>query len=107
MENTLKRLLSAESSAERTVAKAHIDREQRIQQALHEAHIMEENFKKRIPKIHEDFLKKSELHAEQTRAELEKRYEEKKSYLRDLAEENQERALESAINLMMRVGQSQ
>ena len=106
MENTLRRLLSAESSAERTVAKANIEREQRIQQALHEAHIMEENFKKRIPKIREDFLKKSEIQAEQTRAELEKRYEEKKSYLRNLAEENQEKALEAAINLIMREGQS-
>jgi len=106
MENTLKRLLSAESSAERTVAKAHSEREQRIQQALHEAHLMEEKFKDRIPKIQEDFLKKSELHAEQTRAELEKRYEEKKTYLRNLAEENQEKALESAVDLIMQVGKS-
>jgi vacuolar-type H+-ATPase subunit H len=104
MEDTLKRLLTVETEAEQLVANANATREQLIQQALQESHLAEQQFKAKIPEIHAAFLKKAEEQAAQTIAELHRRYEERKAHLHELAEENQHKALEAAIQLLMRVG---
>jgi len=106
MENTLKRLLTVETEAEQLVAQAQKQREQIIQQALEEAHQAEEKFQAKIPEIQASFLKQTETRATQTIAELNKRYEERKERLRSLAEENQQKALEAAIKLLMQVGKT-
>ncbi|RKZ50556.1 MAG: ATPase [Candidatus Parabeggiatoa sp. nov. 3] len=102
MENTLKRLLLVETEAEERVAKAQTEREQLIQQALQKAHELEQHAK--IPELQASFLKKAETRATQTIAELNKRYEERKERLRQLAEDNQQKALEAAVHLLMQVG---
>ena len=104
MENTLKRLLTVETEAEQLVAKAQFEREQLIQQALQEAHQTEQDFKAKLPALHASFLEKAEAQATQTIAELNKRYEERKVRLHHLAEENQHKALEAAVHLLMQVG---
>jgi len=104
MENTLKRLLSVETQAEQQVTQANTKREQIIQQALQEAHQNEQRFTAQIPQLHDTFLQKAEIHATQTIAELHKRYTERKLNLRSLAEENQQKALEAAVHLLMQVG---
>ncbi|KHD04908.1 hypothetical protein PN36_15325 [Candidatus Thiomargarita nelsonii] len=106
MENTLKRLLTVETEAEQLVAQVQKQREQIIQQALEEAHQAEEKFKAKIPEIQASFLKQAETRATQTIAELNKRYEERKERLRSLAQENKQKALEAAINLLMQVGKT-
>lgn len=106
MENTLKRLLTVETEAEQLVAKAQTEREQFIQQALQDAHQAEQEFKAKLPTLHANFIEKAEVRATQSIAELNKRYEERKVRLRSLAEENQHKALEAAVHLLMQVGKS-
>jgi V/A-type H+-transporting ATPase subunit G/H len=106
MEDTLKRLLSVETKAEQLVTKAKTEREKIIQQALHEAYQTEQEFAAQIPQLHDTFIKKAENRATQTIAELHKRYEERKLNLHNLAEENQQKALEASVHLLMQVGKS-
>ena len=104
MEHTLKRLLNTELEAEKLVTQAKAERDQCIQQALQEAHQAEQKLKAILPELHASFIKKAEARATQNIAELDKRYEEKKNHLRELATENQQKAVEAAIRLLMQVG---
>jgi vacuolar-type H+-ATPase subunit H len=104
MEDTLKRLLRAETDAEQLVTKAQTEREDIIQQALQEARQAEEQFKAKIPELHARFLEKAKVRATQTIAELNKRYDERKERLHHLAEENHQRALEAAVHLLISSG---
>jgi len=107
MEDTLKRLLAVETEAEQLVAKAQTERKQMIQQALQEAHQTEQQFKTQIPEIRTNLLANAEERATLTIAELKKRYAERQESLHNLAEENQLKALEAAVHLLMQVGQPQ
>jgi vacuolar-type H+-ATPase subunit F/Vma7/vacuolar-type H+-ATPase subunit H len=103
MEDTLKRLLIVETESEQLVTKSKLDKEQIIQQALTEAHQIEQQFKAKIPDIHASFMQKSKERAVQNIAELDKRYEERKSHLRELAITNQQKALEAAVQIITQV----
>jgi vacuolar-type H+-ATPase subunit H len=104
MESTLKRLLAVETEAEQLVTKSQTEREQIIHQALHDAHQAEVEFKAKIPALKAHWLTKAEARAHQTLTELTRRYDEKQQHLRDLAQENQQRALEAALQLIKQVG---
>lgn len=106
MEDTLERLLDAETRAEALVTKAQAEREQLIQQALQQAKQAEQAFKANIPQLQHHFLAQAEVKATQSIAELNKRYETHKTQLLELAERNQQQALEAAIQLLMQVGQA-
>lgn len=107
MEDTLKRLLTVETEAEQLVAKAQTEREQIIQQALQESHLAEQQFKAKIPQIRTNLLEKAGERATQSIAELNKRYLEREQNLHHLATDNQSKALEAAVHLLMQVGQPQ
>lgn len=104
MEETLKRLLAVEIEAEQLVVHANANREKILQQALHEAHQAQQHFQAKIPEIHAVWLKQAQEKAHQTIDELTKRYEEKKLRLHTLAEENQQKALEAAVQLITQLG---
>ncbi len=104
MEDTLKRLLSVELEAEQLVEKAQAEREQIIQQALDKAHQAEQEFQATIPKLQASYLEKAEQRAEQSIIALKKRYADKQEYLRKLAKDNQQQALDAAVKLLMQVG---
>lgn len=104
MEDTLKRLLSVEIEAEQLVEKKQAEREQIIQQALEQAHKAEQDFQATIPKLQASYLETAAQRAEQSIVALKKQYEDKQEYLRKLAEENQQQALEAAVQLLMQVG---
>ncbi len=104
METTLKRLLTVETESEQLVAKANAERERIIQQALEDSHQKEQQFQNRVPELHTHWLEKAQVRAQQTIAELQKRYAERKARLQSLAEENQQLALEAAVQVFMRVG---
>jgi len=105
MENTLKRLLAVETEAEQLVTNANAEREQILQQTLQEIHQAEHQFQTNLPQIQARWLAKAEERAHHTIAELTKRYEERKSRLRTLAEENQPKALQAAVHLLIQLGQ--
>lgn len=104
MEDTLKRLLEVEAQAEHMVSKANSEKEQVIQQTLEEAQAIEKAFEEKVPGLHASFLEKADIRAQQSIVELQKRYEEKKVHLQNLADKNQARALEAAVQLLLQVG---
>jgi vacuolar-type H+-ATPase subunit H len=101
MDDTLKSLLAAESTASEMVSKAQADSERLIQTALSEARQQEERFHARVPELQASFLEKSEQRARQTVAEMERRFEERLTHLRDAAETNEETALDAAFRQLL------
>jgi V/A-type H+-transporting ATPase subunit G/H len=101
MDDTLRRLLDAEVRAERIAHEAELEQESIIRDALAEAHALEERFRAGIPDLHRSHIEKAEQRAEQTVAELQRRYEERYRQLRELAEQHQDEALEAAFKILI------
>ncbi|MGD8206640.1 MAG: ATPase [Thiohalocapsa sp.] len=101
MDDTLKRLLDAEMRAERLAREAEEEQERVIQAAMQEARTEDERFTARVPDLHRSFIRKSEERAEQTIAELKRRYDERHVQLRNLAEEREQEALQAAFELLI------
>lgn len=101
MEDTLTRLLDAETQAQERVDRAIAERDRVIAKARDEARAAEQRFEKRIPEIHRTFLDKAEQRAEQTVAELQRRCEEKQSELENLARERMDEAVEAATAIVL------
>ncbi|ESQ13808.1 MAG TPA: ATPase [Chromatiaceae bacterium] len=100
MDNTLKRLLDAELRAEKLVQEAEQEQERIIQTAIREARSGDERFTARIPDLHRAAIRKAEERAEQTIAELKRRYDERHVQLRDMAEQHEQEALQAAFALL-------
>ena len=101
MDETLKRLLEAELRAETIARQADEARERLIQSALLAARAEEDRFEARLPELHSGFLEKAKARAEQTNSELKRRYDERHTQLRNLAETREEEALEAAFALLI------
>lgn len=101
MDDTLKRLLAAENTASDLVKKAQADSERLVQTALQEAHQQEERFHARVPELQASFLEKSDQRAQQTVAEMERRFEERLVNLRGAAESNEDTALDAAFDHLL------
>ena len=101
MDDTLKRLLDAEMRAEKLARDAELEQERIIQAAIREAGSRDERFTARIPDLHRAFIHKAEERAEQTVAELKRRYDERHVQLRDMAEEREQEALKAAFELLI------
>ncbi len=83
------------------VAKAQAESEQLVQTTLHDAHQQEERFQARIPELHAAFLEKADQRAEQTVAEMERRFQERLVQLRDAAEAHEDAALEAGFRELL------
>ncbi|MES9869119.1 MAG: ATPase [Sedimenticola sp.] len=101
MDKTLQRLLDAEVKAERIAKDAEAERERIIQGALLEARAEETRFESRIPEIHASFVDKAEERADQIINEMKRRYDERHTQLRNLAEKHEQEALDAAFQLLM------
>ncbi len=101
MDETLKRLLDAEMRAEKLAQDAEREQERTIQSAVDQARSEDQRFTARIPDLHRGFIEKAEERAEQTVAELKRRYDERHVLLRDMAEEREEEALRAATALLL------
>ena len=101
MDDTLKRLLAAENAASDLVKKAQADSERLIQTALHEARQQEERFHARVPELQASFQEKADQRAQQTVAEMERRFEERLAHLRNAADANEESALDAAFRQLL------
>jgi len=97
VDDTLKRLLAAENAARELVEKAQADGELLVRTGVEEARQQEERFEARVPELHASFLEKSDQRAQQTVAEMERRFDERLSGLRDAAENHEEGALDAAF----------
>ncbi|MCB1751846.1 MAG: ATPase [Gammaproteobacteria bacterium] len=101
MDESLKRLLDAEMRAETIARQAEESREQLIQSALFEARAEENRFEARIPELYAAFLEKAEARAGQTISEMKRRYDERHTQLRDMAEAREEEALSAAFAMLI------
>lgn len=101
MDDTLQRLLDAEMRAERIAQQAEDEQEQVIQGALMEARNQEERFTARVPELHRSFIEKAQERADQTIAELERRYDERHIQLRGIAVQHEDEALEAAFEVLI------
>ncbi len=103
MDDTLKRLIEAESQAERMVQEAKMKREDITRKALDEARHAEQRFTDRVPELYASFLEKAEARAEQTVHELQRRYDERNKALRAMAEARENEAIEAALRQLLHV----
>jgi hypothetical protein len=101
MDDTLQRLLEAEMRAEKIAQQAETEQENVIQSALAEARSKEDRFRASVTDLHRTFISKSEERAEQTIAELKRRYDERHVQLRDTAEQREDEALEAAFEILV------
>ncbi len=101
MDDTLKHLLATENAATELVRKAQQDGERLVQTAVQEARSQEERFEKRKSELHTAFLEKSSQRATQIVAEMERRFQERLSQLREEADHNEDRALEAAFQALL------
>jgi vacuolar-type H+-ATPase subunit E/Vma4 len=101
MDDTLKRLLEAETRAEKIAQEAEQERERIIEAAIADARSEDQRFSARIPDLHRSFIRKAEDRAEQTVAELKRRYDERHVQLRNMAEEREQEALDTAFALLL------
>jgi V/A-type H+/Na+-transporting ATPase subunit G/H len=101
LEESLKYLLDAERRAQEIVNKAIAERDQMLEQASEEVRHAEKRFKARIPGIRDNFLKKAEERADQTNAEILRRYVDNWDGLEKEVDNRRERAIREAIKLLL------
>jgi V/A-type H+/Na+-transporting ATPase subunit G/H len=100
VDDALKRLLNAELEAERIVAGADEQRQAIIEQAKRDARAEEQQHAERVVEIHASFRAQAEQRAQQTIAEMQRRYEEQERVLRAAANVHEQDALDEAIVLV-------
>jgi len=101
LDDTLQRLLDMEMRAEKIAQQAEAEQENVIQAALMEARARDDRFRAGIPDLHRSFIRKAEERADQTVAQLKRRYDERHAQLRDTAEQREEEALEAAFEVLI------
>ncbi len=101
MSDSLKDLLQAEAEAEAIVTKGENERDRIIQKALDDTLDMEQQFKDRMPEMHQSFIDKAQDRAAQTIAEMKLRYDERNKKLRELAGKHEKEALDRAIVMIL------
>lgn len=101
MEDTLKRLLEAESRAEAMVEQAKRERERLIDAALAEVREREARFDAEVTELRAPFLHEAEGRAEQAVAELTRKHHERQQDLRALAARHEGEAVHAAVALLL------
>jgi len=106
VDETLKRLLDAETKAEQIVALADEERQAFIEHAKRDARVAEQQHAERMAEIHASFLAQAEQRAQQTIAVLQRRYEKQALTLRASAEQHEQQAIDEAVALLTGTNQS-
>lgn len=101
MEDVLKRLLNAEIEAEALVSDAEAAYERAMQATRDEIQANERRFEEQLPELRAAALKTAQERAQQTIAELKRRYEERQREQHNLAAERSDAALQAALALVL------
>ena len=101
MEDPLKRLLEAEARAQSIIDAASAERQRILGDALIAAGEAEARFEAGRVDLRAPFLKEAHARAEQSVAELARKYEERQRNLRDLASRHEQEAVDAALNLLL------
>jgi len=101
-DTNFQKLLDAEERAEQIVSRAREERDSLVEDALRQVTKEEHRFESRIPEIHESFRARALQRADQVVDEVRRRYEERVSHLRELAEEREEAAVDAVFAVLTR-----
>lgn len=101
MEDPLKRLLDAEARAQGIIEAASQERQRLLDAALVGVHEAESRFEAGRVELRAPFLKEAQGRAEQTVAELTRKYDERQRNLRDMASRHEQEAVEAALALLL------
>lgn len=105
-DDTLKRLLEAESKAEEIIATADRQRAALIEQARQAAQDAQTKHAQHLAEIAASFMAQAEQRAEQTIAELTRRHAERLQAMKVAAERARAQALEAALALLIGAGKN-
>jgi len=101
MDEALKRLLEAEYQADAEVARASVERERTIQEALDQARRAEAQFVAGVAELQGPYLSQAEERAATAINELRKKYDERGRALRAQAEARESAAVEAALAVLL------
>ncbi|MBK6742877.1 MAG: ATPase [Hydrogenophilales bacterium] len=101
MEDPLKRLLEAEARAQGIIDAASADRQRILDEALAAARDAEARFETGRADLRAPFLKEARGRAEQSVAELSRKYEERQRSLRDMATRHEQEAVDAALAFLL------
>lgn len=103
-EEPLKRLLDAEAKAEQVIAVAEEKRHGIVEEARLAVQAQEERHAERVKEIQTALLAQADQRAQQTVAELRRRYAERAAAMREAAVSMEQRALDAVIELLTSSG---
>lgn len=101
MDNSLQRLLEAESRAQARIDEASQQRQHLIEEALASAREAEKRFESGRTSLRAPFLDEARGHAEQAVGELTRKYGERQRTLRELASRHESEAVDAALSLLI------
>jgi len=100
VDETLKRLLDAETEAERVVERADEERQSIIEQAKRDVRAAEQQHADHLANIQETLRTQAEQRAQQTIASMQRRYANQSLALRAAAERHEQQALDEALAML-------
>ncbi len=100
VDETLKRLLDAETKGEQLVARADEERQVIIEQAKRDARALEEQHTQRMAEVHASFLSQAEQRAQQTISTLRRHHAEQAKASLASAQRHEQHALDEAVALI-------
>lgn len=100
-DDTLKRLLAAESKAEEIIASANRQRVALIEQAKQAAQAAQTKHAQHVTEIVASFMAQADERAAQTIADLKRRYAERSDAMKAAAELTKAQALDAAVTLLI------
>ena len=100
-DDTLKRLLAAESKAEEIIASADRQRAALIEQAKRAAQAAQTKHAQHVTEVVASFMAQADERAAQTIAELKRRYAERSDAMKAAAELTKAQALDAAVTLLI------
>jgi V/A-type H+-transporting ATPase subunit G/H len=101
VEDVLTRLLDAEARAREIIEAGARDRQRMLDEALAAANEAQARFEQGRADLRAPFLAEARNRAEQSVAELIRRYEERQKVLRDMASRHEEEAVRAALELVL------
>jgi len=101
VDDQLQRLLEAEARAQAVIQNGNHERQRMIEDALASVRDGEARFEAGRAELRAPFLHEAKERAEQTVAELARKYGERQRTLRDLASRHEAEAVEAALTLLL------
>jgi len=101
MQEALKRLLEAEAHARALIAQAGAERQRMLDESLEEARQAQARFEQEKATLRAPFLAEARIRAEQTVAELGRKFDDRQKALRDMTAQHEQLAVKMALAFLL------